>query len=96
MDAYGAAGAFSAGHTVPPGRACWVFTPTRIRLELLGMDKDDDGPSAPETRSGWSFETVAGTTLSNPAGQAWKWQQQHFVRETDTLTPGIGYWIYRP
>lgn len=92
----GAAGAFSAGHTVPPGRACWVFTPTRTRLELLGMDKDDDGPSAPETRSGWSFETVAGTTLSNAAGQAWEWQRRRFVRATDALTPGVGYWIYRP
>jgi len=84
------------GATYRPGTACWVFVPTKTKLELLGTDVDDGWRNAANLQSGWSFETVFTPTPASADNQAWRWRRRRFVRETNVLTPGVGYWIYRP
>lgn len=91
-----ATGALATGRDLSPGTACWVFVPTKTKLELLGTDVDDSRRNAANLQSGWSFETVFTPTPASADSPAWKWRRRRFVRETNVLTPGVGYWIYRP
>ncbi len=93
---HGATGTLSASRDLPPGAACWVFALAKAQLELLGTDVDDGQQNARNLQPGWSFETVFTPTPATDASPAWKWRRRRFVRETNTLTPGVGYWIYRP
>ncbi len=82
-----------AGH-VPPGRACWVFTPAALRLELLGTAPDDT--TADTAKHGWSFRTVFVPTTLEHGNQAWTWREHGFATEDGILVPGVGFWTFQP
>ncbi|HOG50025.1 MAG TPA: hypothetical protein PKY10_05510 [Lentisphaeria bacterium] len=91
-----ATGALIASRDLPPGAVGWVFVPTKTKLELLGTDTDDGRQNTTNLQSGWSFETVFTPTPPSADCSAWRWRRRRFVLETNELTPGVGYWIYRP